>query len=201
VALERERSQASARITRARVVGAIAAAVALVFGGLLARESQRASLGSVQIAALAQQNHELETRLNELGRTLVGLRETLDAQGQILRLVGGPRVLTATLAPQSGGPGAGKVLVDSTSGDAAVVVAGLPPAGKGKTYELWAIRGKNAPEPAGLITLAANADSGAVRVPSLPAPGGVTAFAVSIEPQGGSPSPTGPIVLVGAVAG
>ena len=32
-------------------------------------------------------------------------------------------------------------------------------------------------------------------------PGDVTAFAVSVEPAAGSPSPTGPIVLVGTVAG
>ncbi len=201
VALERERAHASTRLTRTRMVGTIAAAVALVFAGLLARESQRVALGTIQIAALARQNHELETRLDELGRTFAGLRESLDAQAQILRLVGGPRVLTVTLAPQEGAVGAGRVLVDTTTGDAAVVVAGLKPAGKGKTYELWAIRGKNAPEPAGLINLAANSDTGAIRVPGLLAPGDVTAFAVSIEPQGGSPSPTGPIVLVGAVAG
>lgn len=201
VALDRERAHASTRMTRTRMVGAVAAAVALVFAGLFVRESQRTSLGTAQIAALARQNHELETRLDELGRTFAGLRETLDAQAQILRLVGGPRVLTVTLAPQKGAVGAGRVLVDTTSGDAAVVVAGLEPAGTGKTYELWAIRGKNAPEPAGLINLTANSDSGAVRVPGLRAPAGVTAFAVSIEPQGGSASPTGPIVLVGAVAG
>jgi anti-sigma-K factor RskA len=29
----------------------------------------------------------------------------------------------------------------------------------------------------------------------------VTAFAISVEPMGGSAAPTGPIVLVGAVAG
>lgn len=199
VELERERRQASSRMTRARVVGAIAAAIALVFAGLLARETRRHERGTAQIAALAERNNELEARLDELGRTLVGLRETLESQGQVLRLVGGGRVLEASLAPQPGSVGGGRVLIDPTSGDTAVIVAGLPPAGKGKTYELWAIRGKNAPEPAGLINLV-NGDSGAVRVPSIPAPRDVTAFAVSVEPTGGSAAPTGPIVLIGAVA-
>jgi anti-sigma-K factor RskA len=200
VELERERRQAAARTTRARVVGAVAAAIALVFAGLFARETQRGERGNAQIAALAERNNELEARLDELGRTLVGLRETLESQGRVLRLVGGPRILEASLAPQQGSVGAGRVLVDPTNGETAVVVAGLPPAGKGKTYELWAIRGKNAPEPAGLITLV-DSDSGAVRVPALPAPRDVTAFAISVEPMGGSAAPTGPIVLVGAVAG
>lgn len=199
VEFERERRQASTRTTRARVIAALAAALALVFAGLFAREAQRGERGHMQIAALAEQNHELENRLDELGRTLIGLRETLDTQGQVLRLVGGPRVMEASLAPQQGAVGAGRVLVNPTNGDTAVVVAGLPPAGKGKTYELWAIRGQNPPEPAGLINLV-NTDSGAVCVPSIPAPREVTAFAISVEPTGGSAAPTGPIVLVGAVA-
>lgn len=213
VASDRERQSTTRRLRRTQIVGAIAAAVALAFAGLFGQAAQRGARRSDQLAALAQrkgqleaqnaqleaQNGRLEARLDEQGRTLVGLRETLDAQGQVLRLVGGPRILTATLAPQKGMAGAGRVLVDATSGDAAILLSGLTPAGEGKTFELWAIRGKKVPEPAGLITLA-SAQSGAVRMPSVARPGEVTAFAISIEPSGGSTSPTGPIVLVGAVA-
>ena len=207
--IERERGaqRAVGYVRRARIVGAIAAAVALVFAGLVAREVQRSREGNVAVAelaqqnaALAQQNTALAARIDEQGRTLAGLRDALDAQAQVLRLVGGPRMLTATLAPQKGVTGAGRVLVDATSGDAAIVLSGLAPAAEGKTYELWAIRGKKAPEPAGLIAVA-DARGGVIRVPSVPRASEVTAFAVSIEPKGGSTSPTGPIVLVGAVSG
>jgi anti-sigma-K factor RskA len=95
--------------------------------------------------------------------------------------------------------GAGRVLVDAASGDAAIVLSGLAPIEEGKAYELWAIRGKKAPEPAGMVAVS-DEHGGALRVPSVPRPSEVTAFAVSIEPRGGSTSPTGPIVLVGAVA-
>jgi anti-sigma-K factor RskA len=65
---------------------------------------------------------------------------------------------------------------------------------------LWALRGDAAPEPAGLL---APAGSGAyaAQLATLARVREVTAFAVSIEPAGGSKSPTGPIVLVGAVRG
>jgi anti-sigma-K factor RskA len=214
--IERERSaeRAVVRVRRARIVGTIAAGVALVFAGLFAGEVQRGGERTQQLAAieqkntelaqqnteLAQQNGALAARIDEQGRTLAGLRDALDAQAQVLRLVGGPRMLTATLAPQKGVTGAGRVLVDATSGDAAIVLSGLAPADEGKTYELWAIRGKKAPEPAGLIAVA-DVRGGVVRVPSVPRASEVTAFAVSIEPKGGSTSPTGPIVLVGAVSG
>jgi len=196
-----------ARVRRARIVGALAAGVTLVFAALFAREVEhgRERTGALtelsqQNAALAQQNAALATRLDEQGRTLAGLRDALDAQAQVLRLVGGPRMLTATLAPQKGVTGAGRVLVDATSGDAAIVLSGLFPVAEDQTYELWAIRGKKAPEPAGLIAVA-DARAGVIRVPSITRASEVTAFAVSIEPKGGSTSPTGPIVLVGSVSG
>lgn len=200
VALDREEARTVVRVRRARVVGAIAASVALVLAGLLARELQRGRERGTELTALLQQNGVLAVRLDEQGRKLAGLRDALDAQSQILRLVGGPRVLTAALAPQKGVTGAGRVLVDAASGDAAIVLSGLAPVADGKDYELWAIRGKKPPEPAGIVAVS-DAHGGAMRVPSVTRPSEVTAFAVSIEPRGGSSSPTGPIVLVGAVAG
>ncbi len=211
---ERERGRSARTVQRTRVVGALAASLALVFAGLFARELQRGRESGIELAALArqnellaQQNGVLATRLDEQGREIVeqrrvltGLHEALESQSQVLRLVGGPRVRTATLAPQKGVTGTGRVLVDAASGDAAIVLSGLPPLEEGKTYELWVIRGKKAPEPAGLVAVS-DAHGGAVRMPSVPRPNEVTAFAVSIEPRGGSTSPTGPIVLVGPVAG
>ena len=211
VARDRERAQATRRLRRTRIVGALAASVALVSAGLLARELQQVRGIGSELAALKQQNGVLATRLDEQGRVLgarldqqnallAGLHEALDVQSQIIRLVGGPRVLTATLAPQKGVTGTGRVLVDAMTGDAAVMISGLAPVEEGKAYELWAIRGKKPPEPAGMVAVGA-VHGGAVRVPTVPRPSEVTAFAVSIEPSGGSSSPTGPIVLVGALAG
>jgi hypothetical protein len=198
IASEREQARAARSARRARLVGALAASIAVVCAGLLARELQLGRTRVADIAALTQQNELLASRLDEQGRTLAGLRDALDAQAQILRLVGGPRVLTATLAPKDGGGAAGRVMVDASSGDVAIVLSGLAPATPDKTYELWAIRGGRPPEPAGLVTV--NAQRGvAASVPSLDAPTEVTAFAVSLEPRGGSKSPTGPVVLVGPV--
>lgn len=200
VASERERHVAARRVRRAWLVGAVAAAVAFVLAGVLARALRESDAREGEIVALTEQNRLLSARIDEQGRTLAGLRETLDAQTQVLRLVGGPRVLSASLAPQGEGAATGRVLLDAASGNAALVLSGLSPAPPGKTYELWAIRGKKPPEPAGLVTV--DAERGAAfSIPTLDAPKQVTAFAVSIEPRGGSSAPTGPIVLAGSVAG
>jgi anti-sigma-K factor RskA len=184
-----------------RVVGSIAATLALVMTGLYARERQRGDAQAIALADAARTREALATRLDEQGKTLVGLREAVEAQAQMLRVLSGPRTLTASLAPKEGFAGSGRVLVDAETGEAHVVLAGLPSPGAGKVYELWAIRGDRPPEAAGLLALDAGPAT-AKRVDRIATPTEVAAFAISLEPEGGSTTatgPRGPIVLVGKV--
>ena len=205
VRAEAQAAGARRALTRWRAVGTIAATLALVMTGLLVRERARTqaqvatiNAQSEALAGLAHERDTLARRMDVQEKTLVGLRETLESQAQMLRVLSGPRTLTASLAPQEGFAGSGRVLVDAETGEAHVVLAGLPSPGPGKTYELWAIRGDRPPEPAGLIPVAPTPAT-AARVERIGKPSEVAAFAVSIEPEGGSTSPTGPIVLVGKV--
>jgi len=188
------------RLGRWRVVGSLAAAAALVLGGLLARETRPHGEQAVEPGALARANQELQERFDQQSRSVTNLLQALNAQGQILQILGGARTLSAMLSPKEGGKGSGHVLVDAASGNAALVVSGLGPLPEGQTYQLWAIRGDRPPEPAGLFAGGAKGEV-AAHVERVERPGEVTAFAVSIEPGGGSESPTGPIVLVGPVSG
>jgi hypothetical protein len=94
------------------------------------------------------------------------------------------------LAPVSGnGPSAIWV---SPAGKAPYLAAPkLPPLRADRTYELWFLQGSK-PVPAGTFL------SGAVL--TLPAlPGGTTAIAITVEPQGGSSAPTSSPIMVGTV--
>ena len=195
-----EAGQAWRGRSRWRAVGALAATLALVLGGLLARETGLRRRDRAQLDGLAQANAELTARLDTQEKTLVGLRESLDAQARTLRILGGPRTLSASLAPKEGFGGGGRVHVDAETGEGAVVLAGVESLPPDKVYELWVIRGDNPPEPAGLLTGAGRAVY-VTQLAKLDRPGDVKAFAVSIEPAGGSKSPTGPIVLVGPLQG
>jgi anti-sigma-K factor RskA len=185
---------------RWRAVGALAATLALALAGLLARETGQRRRDLAQLQGLAQANAELTARLETQEKTLVGLRESLDAQARALRILGGPRTLSASLAPKEGFGGGGRIHVDAETGEGAVVLAGVEPLPPDKVYELWVLRGDNPPEPAGLLAGAGRAVY-VTQLAKVDRPGEVKAFAVSIEPAGGSKSPTGPIVLVGAVRG
>jgi anti-sigma-K factor RskA len=74
----------------------------------------------------------------------------------------------------------------------------LPPAAEGKVYQLWLIH-DGTPVPS--TTFNSSADGRALVASfSLPANARFEAVAVTVEPAGGSRTPTLPILLVGTVA-
>lgn len=186
-------------LTRWRIVGALAATVALALGGMLAHERELAALREGELASLRSANAMLTAQLEQQGKVLASLRESLDTQVHVIQVMSGPRTLVAQLEPKGDRGGSGRVLVDRNSGEVALVASDLAALEPGKAYELWAIRGSAPPEPAGVF-VAQTGQATAVRLPPVREPGSVSAFAVSIEPAAGSTSPTGPIVLAGAVA-
>jgi anti-sigma-K factor RskA len=133
---------------------------------------------------------QLEGMLNDKDRDL-------KAKEAELAWLKDPRVQLALLKGLESNPTAkAKLLWDPESKQGILWVSGLPPLPLEKSYELWAFVGDQ-PVPAG--TFDARADGATVipisREENLgEAP---VKFAVSIEPKGGVPKPTGAIVLVG----
>jgi anti-sigma-K factor RskA len=67
----------------------------------------------------------------------------------------------------------------------------------GRVYELWLIPVTGAPIPAGLFKADAHG-SGSIVNPPLQAGVEAKAFAITVEPEGGSPAPTSQIIMLGA---
>ena len=115
-----------------------------------------------------------------------------------LALLDLPGTRLVAMDPQPGQSARAVALVNAADGRAVVASTALPPQ-PGKTYQLWVIRGKAAPRPAGFMRTAAGVAAGEVD-PSLLAGGAPDALAVSLEPPGGSAAPT-QVLLVGKVTG
>jgi len=75
----------------------------------------------------------------------------------------------------------------------------LPKLPAGRTYQLWLVPAQGNPISAGVFATDATGN-GAVLLPPLPPGVNAKAFAVTEEPAGGVPQPTGPKVLVGVVS-
>src|SRR5205814_1109659 len=124
----RPRTSRASRMARsrrgtARLAGSVAAAIGLVLAGLLARESRLAAHRGDELAQLAEHDRDLAARLDEQGRTLAALRESVAAGTEVLRVIGAPRLLSASLAPKEGAGASGRVVIDAASCDAVVILS------------------------------------------------------------------------------
>lgn len=171
----------------------IAAAITIaILGVALFKASRRAEDLENQVA---RERIRIEEQARELNRE----RETRS-------LLAAPDSYTAVLSGTPEAPRArARIAMNPQTKRAVLFARDLPPAPAGKQYQLWFIAGENV-LPGGVFTT--DADGSAVlddRVP--PAAGQVTAqsaarmvFAVTLEPAGGTASPTGAKYLVSSAS-
>jgi anti-sigma-K factor RskA len=159
-------------------------------------------------AVLAFATFELVKLDFERGKQIKNLQAQLDAahtkmtqDAQAMQamseVTAAPDSRMITLLQQTGAPpGQAHVMYNARMG-MAVYSGQIAPPPADKSYQLWLVPSSGSPVNAGLVS--ANQQNGAVVVRLAP---GLAAkeFAVSMEPLGGRPQPTGPMVLVG-VAG
>lgn len=162
---------------------AAAVAAAAFTGGIVAsRYEKRLGLLARETAQVREQLRREQTLLREEVGTARAVAELLrDPATRVVALNGLPAAPTAS----------GRVVWHEQAGGR-LYVSGLPSAPPGKTYELWTIAGA-APRPAGTfdVDTAGRASHAVPRVDDGP----VKVFAVTLEPAGGVPAPTGPMVL------
>jgi len=114
-------------------------------------------------------------------------------QARTLALLADPATHVVTLAGLAPSPGAQARMIWNGRAGGLLVTADLPPPPEGKVYELWAIAGGK-PRPAGLFTVDAEGRS-SLHVAPLEGVATIDVFAVTLEPAGGVPAPTGAMYL------
>lgn len=174
------------------------------FGGwLAAAASLLLALGlGVYALQLRTDVSRLEASLDETSARL----EAAEAEAQVSRarlmrarvetsILSAPDLRRVDLAGQSGAPRAVARAFWSRAQGLVLTATRLPDLPRGRTYQLWVLT-SGAPVSAGLFKN--DTSGGATEVfdtpVGLPTP---TGLAVSVEPEGGVPAPTGEIVLVG----
>jgi anti-sigma-K factor RskA len=136
-----------------------------------------AGLAVAAVAGLAIWNVDLQNAAHDRGEELARLRDSV-------------RVVKA--AGTEAAPGAtGELIVVATQGITTFRATGLPPLTADRTYQMWLFRG-GTPISAGLVQTDASRQGVAVVQGEL---SGAEAFAVTIEPAGGLPQPSGQVVL------
>jgi len=178
---------------------ALAAAVVVGVGlaGLwMAARSEVSSLRAER-QEIARERTALVAEVTRLKSESARLETDLASKAKDIAWLHDPRVQIALLKGLKESPQArARMLWNPESKQGVLLVDGLPPLPLEKSYQLW-VFAKDVPLPAG--TFGTGADGrGVVDLAALESLGGdPSKFAVSVEPKGGVPKPTGAIVLLG----
>jgi len=170
---------------------ALAASVTIAIGASLYAFALRS-----EIASLRESVTTTGTEATRLRGELAQLRRNWAEVTRAMDVLKAPDMLKVDLKGQANMPGAaGRAFWSRTAG-IMFTADRLPALAAGQVYQLWAITGTVA---TGAGTFTPNAQ-GAASVTSTIAPGAPMpdAFGVTIEPTGGSATPTKPIVMVGS---
>jgi hypothetical protein len=154
----------------------------------------------VAVAVLWNQNARLKSTVAESTGVLERQGLELEQARRIADLLKAPDAAAYEVLPVSlktPPPPVGKAIYSRQRNGLIFVASNLGPLPAQKAYELWLIPTQGAPIPAGVFK--PDAHGGAVVInPPLPAGVEAKAFAITIEPEQGSTTPTMPIIMMGA---
>ena len=142
-------------------------------------------------------NLSLRDRLKEQEIVISTLKEQVTRQNEIMEFLQNPNVVTINLTglkPDS--RASGRVLWDRKNNNALFYGLNLPPIPSGKIYQLWVIA-DNTPISMGIFNVDERGNN-IIQVANIPHPRKVQKFAVTLEPAGGVPQPTGEMYLISA---
>lgn len=175
-----------------------AAAAVLLAGvlGLALYSQQQVSIVDQQETQISVLQSELEQR-NEL---LTQLETELERKEELLAILESREVNLILMAGQETNPdGYGKIIWDPENERALLQVANLPEPADDQDYQLWLIKDEQSPISAGVFSFEQTSTDLFYRIDSLnESPSTISnTFAVTLEPKGGVPQPTGSMYLVG----
>ena len=146
------------------------------------------------------QSSKLQRDLASLEERSAEQRAQLQHAREIVATLTATDAMTVTLVAAKVPPQPqGKVMYVKDRASLIFLASNMPMPPSQKAYELWLIPMKGAPMPAGMFKPDAHGSAMVIN-PPLPAGMEAKAFAITIEPETGSPTPTMPIVMVGSGA-
>jgi len=175
-------------------VGIAVVAIVMIIGfsvylanvmGVIERQSER-------LAEVQKEKHKLATQLVEL-------RDELSRKEELLKVLSSRRIEITVMNGLSVNPiGYGKILWDPDRKTAILQVSNLPAVPGDKDYQLWVVKGKQ-PVSAGIFSVSTTEPS-FFRIENLAVtdPKEISAFAITLEPKGGVPQPTGAMYMMGS---
>jgi anti-sigma-K factor RskA len=153
------------------------------------------ALLAIATVGLWRENRDLDRQLAVLRASALQQQQQLDEARNLDEMMESRDTVTVALAQQPGMPaGSAHVLYNAKMG-MLMYDGEIAPAPAAKSYQLWLVPAAGKPISAGVFNpVNGRADHWMMKLPPGVEP---KEFAVSLEPAGGMPQPTGPMVLIG----
>lgn len=148
---------------------------------------------------LVWMNADLSETVTQQGAVITELQSELEKQDRLLDVLAAREVTLVIMGGLEPSPdGYGKILWDPENRQAVLQLANLPVPEDDKDYQLWLIKDGENPISAGVFNFDQSSSDLFFKVEHLEEPSPVSnAFAVTLEPKGGVPQPTGDMFLLG----
>jgi anti-sigma-K factor RskA len=162
-----------------------------------ALEWAAAAAGVAMILLFMRQNTDLRERVAALEANSSGQQQQLlQAKELIATLTSADAAHFTLVASKTPPQPQGKAIYVRSTSTLVFLASNMPELPPQKIYELWLIPTTGAPIPAGLFRPDAHGSAALIKPPLPP---GVEAktFAITVEPQAGSPAPTSTPIMVG----
>ncbi|MGB7438721.1 MAG: sigma-70 family RNA polymerase sigma factor [Candidatus Acidiferrum sp.] len=147
--------------------------------------------------ALSWQNRRITAELRKERKAAESLIQDREQIEKLVGVLAAPDTVTVKLAPTEPGATASGLVKFNAKAGIVLYEADLPKLPAGKSYQMWLVPANGAPISAGLLGPGGR-PWGNMWTGDVPADTQAKAFAITIEPVGGTPQPTGPKVLLGA---
>jgi anti-sigma-K factor RskA len=153
---------------------------------------------ALMVVLLGRQNSELREQIAGMQSDAAVRRVELRRAHEIVStLTAGDAMRVTLVAAKTPPQPQGKVIYVRDRSSLIFIASNMPAVPEQKAYELWLIPSSGAPIPAGVFKPDAHGSATLVN-PPLPAGVEAKAFAITIEPEAGSTTPTMPIMMQGA---
>lgn len=157
---------------------------------------RQASMGA-EIEQLRGESRRLAARAAALEREAGAAQAETRRLERTLAIIAAPGVDSVRLAGMgTSHAAAGRTYVNVADRKAVFYAFGLPALGRDKSYQLWFLDDQDHPTSAGVFDVDAQGKATLVMDQALPVER-IQAWAVTVEPRGGRPQPTGPMALAG----
>lgn len=158
-----------------------------------------AALFLVGSLTLVWMNADLSDTVSQQQAVITELQSEMERQDRLLDVLAAREVKLVMMGGLDPSPdGFGKILWDPENRQAVLQLANLPVPEEDRDYQLWLIKDGENPISAGVFNFDQSASDLFFKVEQLDEPSPVSnAFAVTLEPKGGMPQPTGDMFLLG----